>query len=737
MPVDIPSCQSNQTLGRIVPSALPFIGNHFSLTRLYERSSIVAVALLFGLFAGPVLAEDVIYPGAPLQPGLFDSTVNSVYPIDGWINNTVTVNGGEPILGNVAGGVNFFIQDATISGNVIRFNDGVVSQNVIGAVSNGGTSTGNKVFISGGSILMKTSAGIVLDFGLPGSNGSYQEFSTLFLSTGNTLTITGGSVSEEAYGGYSVGSATNNQIIFSGGSVGWAIAGGLAGGNSGGPQRTGIASGNSVVISGGSVGAGVQPLSPFLPAPGVYGGASLNGAAINNTVTVSGNPDLTLARLVGGYSYSGDDAFTGNTLNVREFQGTVEGIQNFQNYYFLLPASLANGDTMLSATTTPPDMTGATVNMDVAEGGTPLAKGDSVILISNVQNSTANASAQGRKGLWLRYDFDLATVGPALTATVSRVQTNPQLKALSEGYLMGLASVNQGADLLFNQGIRAANHTAANDDSVGFAAFSGGSNRYNTGSHVDVDGFSMMAGIAHNFLVSDEGLGNALLLGVFFEAGKGQYDTFNSFSNAPSISASGDTSYTGGGILARYGASSGVYLEASARAGEVESDFNGGNLRDATGRSADYDSSTPYYGTHAGLGYLWQITKSAGLDISTRYIWTHQDHDSVKVLDNRVDFDDADSQRWRNGVRFSYAVSDMISPYIGAAYDYEFDGKAGASAYGSSIDAPDLKGGTGIGELGLAVNPMAGDRVSLDFGVQGYTGVNEGVTGSAKFALKF
>ena len=54
-----------------------------------------------------------------------------------------------------------------------------------------------------------------------------------------------------------------------------------------------------------------------------------------------------------------------------------------------------------------------------------------------------------------------------------------------------------------------------------------------------------------------------------------------------------------------------------------------------------------------------------------------------------------------------------------------------------SIDSPDLTGDTGVGELGLTITPVKDSGFSMDFGVQGYTGVREGVTGSAQFKFEF
>jgi hypothetical protein len=65
------------------------------------------------------------------------------------------------------------------------------------------------------------------------------------------------------------------------------------------------------------------------------------------------------------------------------------------------------------------------------------------------------------------------------------------------------------------------------------------------------------------------------------------------------------------------------------------------------------------------------------------------------------------------------------------------DGEANATAYGMPIEAPRMKGGTGIGELGLKISPGADVPFTADLGVQGYAGKREGVTGSLTFRFEF
>ena len=125
------------------------------------------------------------------------------------------------------------------------------------------------------------------------------------------------------------------------------------------------------------------------------------------------------------------------------------------------------------------------------------------------------------------------------------------------------------------------------------------------------------------------------------------------------------------------------------------------------------------------------------LDLYAKYFWTHQEGFSATVAEDRFTFKDSDSQRLRGGTRFAWTPDKRISPYVGAAYEYEFDGRARASTYDRGIDAPRLKGGTGMAELGLSLRPVENGPVSFDLGVQGYTGKREGVTGSLQFKLEF
>ncbi|MDR1871182.1 MAG: autotransporter-associated beta strand repeat-containing protein [Deltaproteobacteria bacterium] len=329
----------------------------------------------------------------------------------------------------------------------------------------------------------------------------------------------------------------------------------------------------------------------------------------------------------------------------------------------------------------------------------------------------------------------------AVKATVVKGSVLDQTKALAEGWLGGLVQVQQGADLIAYQGINEAASLASAPGNAGFSAFSavsGGSIRYNTGSHVDAKGLSLLVGLAWG---TDLAPGR-LTLGAFFEYGDGSYDTHNSFKNAADVDGEGDTRYAGGGVLGRFelnkSSLGSYYVEASGRAGGVRNEYKNSDLRNLAGRRAEFDTSTPYYGFHLGTGYIFSLTEATSLDVYGKYFWTSQEGESTRLsTGERLKFDDANSSRVRVGGRLSIAVNDHVAPYFGAAYEREFEGKAKATVNGFKIKEPSLRGDTGVGELGLSFKPSASVPLTLDLGAQGYVGKREGVTGSLKLKFTF
>ncbi len=729
--------------------------------------------------------------GSSITGNVADNTVNVV---DGTFN--ADVSGGSSANGNAQGNL------ATISGgdfnaniyggmsttgsaanNVVNLNDGTFNGDVMGGYSQSGNATGNTVNYSNGT----PNSDII---GGQSDNGSaqgnavtiannvanhnvYGGRSPLGLAAGNSVTINSGAVKEKTYGGFSTsGDATGNMVTLNSGNaveeiIGGSTDSGAASSNSvnitngtahaqvyGGMSNTGAATGNTVSISGGTLnGDIVGGMSTDASATGnminisggtfnanIYGGMSTNADATGNTVTISGMPDLSMAQIMGG-SAAGD-AMTGNTLNIYSPGLTVDSLGGFEQATFYLPSTVVAGDTILSVTNDAL-LNGTTFTVNSQIAASPLDVGDTVNLI-DAGNLDANAtSAQGGYGSTLLYTYDLNKLGNMLQLQVASIGLDPKTKSLSEGFISGIGMITQGADLAANAGMTEATNASRSQGGAmsGFMAVSGGSMRYNTGSYVDVDGFSLMAGVSKAFDMDDE----ELSVGVFFEYGYGSYDTFNSVPGAPDVRGGGDSDYYGGGLLGRFdfeGHRTGhFYLEATARTGSISNDYSSNNLGSTPGITTSYNASSMYFGASVGGGFLWQPDKSLSFDFYARGLWARQQGSDVTLsTGERVNFADTNSLRTQVGTTVVFEVSEWVDGYGGLAWEYEFDGEANANTGGYSIVAPSLKGNTGIAEAGVSIKPTQhGDlsKMRILIGVQGYMGEREGVTGSGRISYGF
>ena len=657
--------------------------------------------------------------------------------------NTVTINAGGSAMyvygGYAPGGGTATKNTVTINGSAFNVSGGQVSSGSGNATKNTVTINGSAFNVYGGQVLS-------------GSGNA----------TKNTVTINGSAFN--VYGGQVLsgsGNATKNTVTINGSAFN--VYGGQV------LTGSGNATKNTVTINGSAVVGG-----------NVYGGqvAVGSGNATDNTLSISGAPTLSSCSISGGFSHNGD-AVTGNLLELRTSNLTVKCIQNFAAYAFVLPATIQSGDVLLTATdaidlTNSGQISSPDFQRIDVTGDTPLSVGDTVTLLQSDAGLTAGElreSVSGSHGVTLSYTFKLTADGNAVVATVMgdedlppmdddddtpdtptgneggasvAPRVNPQTKALAEGYLSGVALTLQGADLVAGKGIDAAGRAVRASLAGGgkglaaFGALSGGWSRYNTGSHIDVSGFSLLTGLAWGA----DSVPGQFTAGMFFEYGSAATGTYNSFSNAASVSGDGSTWYMGAGLLARMDFNDSgpghIYAEASARAGALNNKYRNDDLRDASGRRAEFDTSTPYVSLHAGLGYVWDLTDALSLDLSAKYFWTWQDSaDSDLSTGEALHFDAVNSHRLRLGGRLTWAVTEHVSPYVGAAWEHEFDGKARATSLGYDLDAPSLTGDTGIGELGLSWTPSATIPLTFDLSLQGYTGVREGYTGSLMAKWEF
>ena len=330
------------------------------------------------------------------------------------------------------------------------------------------------------------------------------------------------------------------------------------------------------------------------------------------------------------------------------------------------------------------------------------------------------------------------------------LKADPQYKAVSEGIMGVAALVNQGGDVAAEKGVASAVAVAQSGAAgQGFGAIGGGQVKHKTGSHVDISGISLIAGVA-------AGVGNGSTVGGFVEYGDGNYDSYNkadSFrSGSVRVKGSGDSEYLGLGLLGRLdlprSATGQPYLETTVRFGRAKSDFRTSDFRDINGIriSGKYDTRSNYHGLSLGGGHVWNIGKDGAFDLYGRYLWTHQAGDSVTVRfsngdTDRVKFSAVDSHRIRAGVRYSRSVGNANRFHVGVAWEHEFDGEANAKVITregpAKVEAPEMKGSTGIAEVGFVFTPFGNKNLSIDFGLQTYGGKRQGVTGSAQFRYLF
>ncbi|MDR2364414.1 MAG: autotransporter domain-containing protein [Zoogloeaceae bacterium] len=462
------------------------------------------------------------------------------------------------------------------------------------------------------------------------------------------------------------------------------------------------------------------------------GGVAVDGSAGESTFDL-GSPDDGIAGVNGGVWVSDGAALNirgvsgiagqlitddGAALNFYVSSNDLQGAPAFLNVSGYSSSSVDAG-------------TLVTIN---ASGSADLTNGfqlvDDASLAADLAAAAANTPITGQLGGSADVVYGIDATGKA---TVRGVTLKPETKALAEGFLGGVAFLNQGADAAHGEGIhRAVAATSRANAGVSFAAIGGGSVKHETGSHVDVDGYNLIAGIAKGFSL-DAG---KLTAGVFFEYGDGDYTSHNSF-NTGKVKGKGDTDYTGGGFLARFDFSGGAYVEGTARLGKADTDFKSVSLG-----GAKYDVSSNYYGLSVGGGYLARLGASGELDVYGRYAYSQQKGDKDRLLTGeRLKFDAVESQRLRLGARYANAFTEAAKGYVGLAWEHEFDGKANAklnvAGFERKLDAPELKGSSGIAEVGFTLTPAANKNIVVDIGLQGYFGKREGTTGSAQLKYEF
>ena len=496
----------------------------------------------------------------------------------------------------------------------------------------------------------------------------------------------------------------------------------------GGYSDGGEVLGNTVTITGGTV--GTEDSS-------VYGGYSDGGKVSGNTVALSGDANVTAASLYG----RNDDVITGssgNTLLIDGWSGSAKSVKNFDEVTFR-NIRWQTGGTVLNITndTQGNSLENTTVKVEQLSmaGGTALHAGDKMTLIQSNEDTgikldkvdvteasefTAGVTAVGTGSAEMDGE-------KKLVYKISNVERNTQTDLIAENRAVAAAFVNQGADIaadslrLLDDGYHFGTQT--------FGAVYGNRSTYDVASDIKINGWSEIAGFGNIHEVK----GGRLAWGVFYENGTGNYRTWNTFNNEM-FRGDGSLLYNGGGAAIRLTKDSGMYYEASLRAGTLSSSMSNA-VKDGDGNSYGFDSDSTYWGAHVGAGKLIQ-RGSGQWDIYGKYFHTDIDGDSFEMGGDRFSFDDVTSDRLRLGARYTADTDKAWSLYCGAAYEYEFSG--GSRMKAGQFEAPEqsLQGSTVFGEIGT-VWGRKDSPWSMDVNLRGYAGEREGFSGMVQLAYAF
>ena len=304
------------------------------------------------------------------------------------------------------------------------------------------------------------------------------------------------------------------------------------------------------------------------------------------------------------------------------------------------------------------------------------------------------------------------------------VKATESSKTLAESLLGTIAFINQGAEFIADEGIAAMVDAAKLGEVTAFGVMQGGSTHYNTGSYVDVDGVTFMAGAGLR-------VNPNWTMAGFVEAGWA-----NSASHVEGTRGDGDHEYFGVGFATRYQTDGVLYVDGSLRAGRATTEFAGRYGQD----SASYDAKSLYMSAHVGLGALWDLNESLKLDTYARYMVTYLDDDDVSLnnrYNDKIELDSTVTHAVRAGARLLGDFNDYASWKVGAAYEHVFDGDAESAVNSFSLDVPSLEGDTGVFELGLRIRPSLESNWAVDLGAKGYVGDREGVTGNMTVRCSF
>ena len=290
----------------------------------------------------------------------------------------------------------------------------------------------------------------------------------------------------------------------------------------------------------------------------------------------------------------------------------------------------------------------------------------------------------------------------------------------------GVTALNVGSDYIGKalDGMGDVANVAPDGSTVG-AAVGGGRNRYETGSHVNVNSWNAAVAVGAKRNVK----GGSLEYGVFGEYGKANFTLHSDAGRGD-----GDARYAGGGLVAKWTNKHDVYTEASFRLGRL-SESSSDIMRDGLGNTYGYDVHANYYGAHVGVGKIFRYNGGRSLDVYGKYFYTKRNGVEFDAVQH-YNLDSVSSSVLRIGARYG-TTDKKWNWYGGLAYEYEFDGEAEGVVNGVAIRAASIKGSSVRGEIGLRMNATKTNPWQTDISIYGYGGKHRGFGGNVNVAYTF
>jgi len=314
-------------------------------------------------------------------------------------------------------------------------------------------------------------------------------------------------------------------------------------------------------------------------------------------------------------------------------------------------------------------------------------------------------------------------------AAAQALTDRDEMRALAHSRLGTQILLNQGQTLLYGPTRR----TLEAPGSEGLRAFGGlaGSRQEVSGNgRTTVNGYSFLAGLGKRLAIEDSLLA-AFTYGFFGEGGTGRFETSRTFGAKPTR-GEGRGRYVGGGVLLGTELINGVHMDGAFRLGQAVTTLE--ELDTTIPAGGRPESSNSYLGAGGTLGWRTPLGESLGLDFYGRLLWGHQ---AAGFGTEDLKADELNSTQLMLGSRADFQIGRGWLVYAGAAWDYEFNGRAELALNSRREGGPyaSLKGGSLVGEAGLELAGEGGFSARL--GLEGAGGRREALGGVLRLLYEF